>query len=78
MADMGGPKPEVDPTHEMKIMQLESRIYEKESRINRIKLDIQDLENLSIKVKHFELKQIELERVKLVKELRTLQGESNG
>lgn len=74
MSDIGGPAPEVDPTNELKIMHLESRIYEKESRIARIKLDIQDLENLSIKTKKFELKQVELEHKKLVEEKRKIMG----
>jgi SMC interacting uncharacterized protein involved in chromosome segregation len=78
MGDLGGPKSEIDPTFAMKIMQLEARVYEKESRLARIRLDIQDLENLSIKQKKFELQQVELERIKLTNELNKLKGESNG
>lgn len=77
MGDIGGPKPEIDPTLAMKIQQMESRIYEKESRMQRIELDIKDLENLSIKQKKFELEMVKMEKDKLLKELSKLKGETD-
>ena len=65
----------VDPNVEVKVLQLEAKIQERISRINRLKQDIDDLTKMAIKSKQAELKMFELELLKLRADLVRLKPE---
>jgi hypothetical protein len=75
MADFGQDQFLVDPNTEVKTLQLEAKIQERVSRINRLKQDIDDLTKMAIKSKQAELKMFELELLKLRADLIRLKPE---
>lgn len=72
MADIGTGKFLVEANLEVKILTKETDIQEKVSRINRLKQDIEDLTEFSIKAKLAEMKMLELELIKLRGDLEIL------
>ena len=73
MADMGGGgRYLVVENLEVKILNKESEIQERISRVNRLKQDIEDLTEFAIKQKQAELKMLELELIKLREDLAIL------
>jgi len=69
MSDIGENRYLVDPNAEVKILNLEARVQERISRINRLNQDIEDLTKMAIKSKQAEIKMLELELNKLKKDL---------
>jgi hypothetical protein len=73
MADIGGGgKFLVEANLEVKILNKETEIQERISRINRLNQDIEDLTQFAIKTKQAEVKMLELELIKLKEQLSVL------
>ena len=70
MADIGAPnKFLVEDGHDIKILNLQSEIQMRKSRIVRLTQDIEDLKQLAIKQKEVEIKRLEADLVELLKRL---------
>ena len=72
MADMGIRNHLVEPNHDVKILNLQTMIQEKRSRIVRLIQDIEDLELMAIKQKRAEIKMLELDLAELNQRLDTI------
>ena len=72
MADMGIRNHLVEPNHDVNILNLQTMIQEKRSRIVRLIQDIEDLELMAIKQKRAEIKMLELDLAELNQRLDTI------